>query len=331
MKKMQYLSPTGLKLYNNDKDAFFMNYLCEQRPMREPQTQPMSIGSAFDAYVKSYLHEHLFGKGNDPKYDLQSIFEAQVEPHQRDWAFQHGKYVFEQYKQAGCLADLMLELTKATGEPRFEFEIKGAVSGYREGVSSEIAEVVLLGKPDVHYVNADGQSVVLDFKVNGYCSRTAPSPLSGYLRMRSAGKTNYGMHKNCVPMRVGGMIINVADYLENLGGIVGLDWANQLSIYAWLLGEPVGSEFIVAIDQVVCDASKGGLPSIRFAEHRCRVSAPHQRKLFCHAVEVWEICQSDHFFREMSLEESQARCALLESMTNTQPDPAFDQMMSRSR
>lgn len=330
MRKIEYLSPTGLKLYQSDPEAFYLNYLCDTRPVREPQTQPMSIGSAFDAYVKAYLHEKLFGKGYDPKYELRNIFEAQVEDHHRDWAWTHGKYVFDQYQQAGCLADLMLELSKASGPPRFEFEVRGAVSGYREGVSMEIANVTLLGKPDCHYVSSEGQSVVLDFKVNGYLSRTAPSPLAGYLRMRAAGKTQYGMHKDCTPMRVGGMMINVGNYLENLGQ-TGLDWANQLSIYAWLLGEPVGSEFVVAVDQIVCDATKGGLPAIRIAEHRCRVSPAHQRKLFNIAVEAWDVIHSGHYFRELTLEESQARCALLDSMMVSQPDPAFDALMSRAR
>lgn len=323
MRKIEYLSPTGLKLYENDPEKFFMNYLADVRPPRDPQTQPMAIGSAFDAYVKSYLHEKLFGKSNDPKYAFQALFEAQVEQQWRDWAIQHGKYVFEQYNQAGCLADLMLELSKASSEPRFEFEIKGAINGYREGVSSEIAEVVLLGKPDVHYISSEGQSVVLDFKVNGYCSKKGPSPLSGYLRMRSAGKTMHGMHKECVPMRVGGMVINVATYMETLG-ITGLDWANQLSIYGWLLGEPVGSEFVVAIDQIVCDASKGVLPSIRVAEHRCRVSTSHQRKLFSRAVEVWDLSHSNHFFRDLSLEDSIAKCELLNAMTTQPIDPVFE-------
>src|SRR6185436_14755744 len=134
----------------------------------------------------------------------------------------------------------------------------------------------LLGKPDVHFVNNADHTVILDFKVNGYCSKTGASPNAGYLRLRSAGVTNLGMHKNCQPMMHNGMMINIASYLEDQDD----DWARQLSIYAWLCGCPVGSDFLVAIDQLACKPNAGGLPSIRVAEHRTRVSNAFQWKTF---------------------------------------------------
>lgn len=321
MRKLEYLSPTSISKWLEDPELFYLQYLSENRPPRMPQTQPMSIGSAFDARVKSFLHELLFGKGHDPKYAFEAIFEAQVEPHNRDWAFSHSEYVFEQYKQAGALADLMLDLQMAQGTPRFEFEIKGAVHGYREGITLEMGQegalqhCILLGKPDVHFINKDGASVVLDFKVNGYCSRTAPSPMRGYLRLRSAGKTDLGMHKTCMPMTEKGMTINVSEYLENLN----TDWARQLAIYAWLLGEPVGSRFILAIDQIVCDASRGGLPTIRIAEHRCCSGPKFQHQTFQLACSLWEIVQSGHIFRgtdeePITREMSDARCKALDGV-----------------
>jgi hypothetical protein len=192
MRRPEYLSPTSLALFRKDTTEFYLNYLSDNRPPRIPQNQPMSIGSAFDAYVKSYLHTALFGVGNDPRYGFESLFEAQVEPHNRDWARDHGQYVFNQYKSAGALADLMTELRGAQGEPRFEFEAKGAVNGYREPAVKRLGEVVLMGKPDCHFINNQGAHVILDWKVNGYCSPSAHSPKPGYIRMRSAGKTNHG-------------------------------------------------------------------------------------------------------------------------------------------
>lgn len=308
MRTIQYLSPTSVSLWEQDKQEFYLRYLAENRPPRFPQNQPMSIGSAFDAYAKAYLHENLFGKGNDPRFQLEALFEAQVEPQNRDWAFTHGAYVFDCYKQSGALADLMTELKTAQGEPRFEFEVRGAVHGYREGQFKSLANVVLLGKPDVTFTNAAGAHVIHDFKVNGYCSKSPPSPMQGYLKLRTAGKTNHGQHKSCQPMMVNGMMINVATYLENLNK----DWAQQLAFYAWLCGEPVGSNFIVSIDQLVCDANKGALPAIRTALHRMTVGEKFQNERFGQACDLWEIVQSDHIFRDMSLADSQARCKILD-------------------
>ena len=67
----------------------------------------MSIGSAFDAFLKSHLHKVLFG-GTDPRFELEAIFEEQVESHNRDWAKVHGEYVFNFYRECGALADLHL-------------------------------------------------------------------------------------------------------------------------------------------------------------------------------------------------------------------------------
>jgi hypothetical protein len=308
MRNIEYLSPTSLKIWKTDKEAFYLQYLSDNRPPRLPQNQPMSIGSAFDAYAKSYLYTQLFGAGHNPKYDFEALFEAQVEPQNRDWARQHGAYAFDQYKSCGALADLMLDLKKANGEPRFEFEVRGAVHGYREAEQKQLSQVTLLGKPDVYFINEQGAEVILDFKVNGYCSRYAHSPLAGYVRMRSAGKTFHGTHKACQPMMVHGVTVNVATFLENIQP----DWAAQLAIYAWLCGSPIGSKFITAIDQVVCDATKGHLPALRFAEHRLMISAAFQEQVFRDAIDCWETVQSGWIFRDMSLEDSKARCELLD-------------------
>ena len=59
--------PEGLRnnpeaMFEKDHDEFYLKYLSENRPGRLPQTLPMSVGSAFDARVKSSLHEAIFGK-----------------------------------------------------------------------------------------------------------------------------------------------------------------------------------------------------------------------------------------------------------------------------
>lgn len=306
MKQIEYLSPTSLSLWEKNKEEFYLNYLSDNRPPRMPQTRPMSVGSAFDAFAKSFLHENLFGKGHDPKFELMAIFEAQVEPQNRDWAYEAGKYCFEVYKKSGALADFMLDLQKAVGQPRFELEVRGVIDGQREGISKTVGNMVFLGKPDVFYLNSEGAHVTFDWKVSGYCSKA--SPMQGYVRIRESGKDK-GCHKNAFVMNVKGVMINVAGYLNDWNK----DWARQLSIYAWLCGEEVGSDFIVAIDQLACNADQSPV-SIRVAQHRTRVKKEFQLEVFRLAQECWDIVHSDHIFRDLPIEESKTRCQMLDGM-----------------
>ncbi len=302
MREVKYLSPSQIALYEQSPELYYERYLSDNPPPRAPQNNAMAIGSAFDAYAKAYLHTALFG-GNDPRFELRTIFEAQVEPDLRAWAWDHGKYVFEQYKQSGALADLMLLLQKSH-EPRFEFEVRGAVAGYREGVEGEFGEVVLLGKPDVDFVTDQGVHVILDFKVNGYCSQWPKSPAPYYIRMRGAGRTNFGMHAKCSAMIHNGVDVNVKCGLDDIDK----GWARQLAIYGWLCGEPIGSQFVTIIHQLVCSPNSGGLPTIRVAEHHNFVTRSFQQRVFDQAVELWEIVHSDWYYRDVSREESQRRC-----------------------
>ncbi len=308
MREVQYLSPTSIALWAKNKDEFYLNYLATERAPRFPQTKPMSIGSSFDAYTKSFLHQALFGVNNDPKFAFQTLFEAQVEPQNRDWAIIHGKHAFEEYKKAGALSDLMLELQSAIGSPRFELDVKGAVEGHREGITKNLGPVTFLGKPDVFYINKAGTYVILDFKVNGWCSTRTTSPMAGYCKLRSSSGARGGQHKDCQIMMWGGQMINVAHYLEQLDD----DWARQLSIYGWLCGMNVGQPFIVAIDQLVCSPSGLDFPLVRIAEHRLRVSLEHQWKVFAEAEELWYTIKSGHIFQDMPREESDAKCRALE-------------------
>jgi hypothetical protein len=313
MKKPKHLSPTSLSLFYKNPEEYYLMYLSDKAPDKFPQTKPMAVGSAFDAYAKSYLHEKIFGVGNDPKFELSAIFEAQVEPQNRDEAKKAGEYCFEIYKKSGALGDLLLDLSKAVGPPKFELEVKGVINGYREGVTLDVGGVHLLGKPDVFYINKLGAHVVFDWKVNGYYSAYNISPMQGYVRLREQG-TNKGQHKSCQLMSHNGVMINIGQYLEQLNE----DWARQLGIYGWLCGEDIGNDFIVAVDQLVCKPlDMAPRPAIRVAEHRLRISREFQWKTFAQAQRAWEIANSNHFFRDMSFEDSAARCATLDQMAES--------------
>lgn len=303
---MRPLSPTGVSLFEQDQDAFYLKYLAKVKPERSLQTQPMAVGSAFDAFVKSYLYQRLVGENS--AYEREALFEAQVEPHQRDWAKAAGEHCFLFYRDSGALDQIIRELRGGIGKPRFEFEISGEIEG-----------VPLLGKPDIFFMSKEGARVIYDWKINGYCARSVISPMKGYLRLFPGNK----QHKDCAPMVVKGVEINVAEFLEDLNP----DWARQLSMYSWLLGEQVGSQFIIAgIDQIAC---KPGIPpALRVANHRLRISEEYQVGLMDRIKQIWEQVHSDHFFRNLTEEESNVRCLMLEQQAETLAnDPEFDALL----
>ena len=283
---MKYLSPTSIRLFSDDPELFYLRYIAKNRQPREPQTLPMSIGSAFDAFVKSYLYGVCVGKG-DGQFELRTLFEEQVEECNWDWAWENGKSLFEEYKRVGCLGDLMIELKQAVGEPRFEVT-----------VNSEVEGVPLLGKPDVFFINKTGTRVVYDWKVNGYCGKALKSPMPGYVKLRDKGGVK--AHKDCHLLLYKGVMINAATWLTG-------PWADQLTIYSWLLGEEVGSEGVVfGVDQIC------GGPRLRFATHRLRVQPEYQYRLLELVKHVWACVEENWIFRDLSQEDSVARGLLLE-------------------
>lgn len=302
MRTPKYLSPTSLNKWETDPEEFYLQYLADQRPPRMPQTEPMAVGSAFDAYIKNYYHKALFDTV-DPRFEFETIFEDQVDKHNRDWARDAGKYVFECYKTSGALADLLTELQASESEPRFEFKLQSEING-----------VPLLGKPDLFFIHKSGVPIILDWKVNGFCSKYAKSPNRGYLRVRDGwtgvpSRNANAIHRDAHPMSHNGVIINIAECLETTCK----EWATQLGTYAWLCGAPIGSEFVVAVDQIVAKPYIPNRPKLRIAEHRALICKNYQLKTIARYSELWEIIHSNHIFRDLSFEDSSIRCSTLDN------------------
>ncbi len=305
MRKREYLSPSSIAKWKESPEMYYMKYLSEIKIPREKQTQPMSVGSSFDAYVKSDLYSRLVGKG-DPKYSFEALFESQVEAHNRDTALVDGKYCYNFYTKCGALGDLLIEMQSSLGEPKFEFDLGGRINYAGR-------EVVFFGKPDVFFINKDGGHVVLDFKVNGFYAKSGISPMKGYLRLHPGCVR----HKDCVVGEKFGFKINTKHKLcdDNMDQ----SWAAQLSVYSWLCGLEVGSDWIAAIDQVACRPPTKSdwiqdRPQIRIAQHRLLVSHEFQKQFFADAADLWEIVNSEHIFRQMSFDESKGRCEVLDAM-----------------
>jgi hypothetical protein len=298
MRAPKYLSPTSYQMFWKDRSEFYLRYMADERPPRIPQTQPMSVGAAFDAYIKSFLHEHLHGPG-DPKYALSSLLESQIEPQNMAFATAAGLRCFEDYISS-ALNDLMVEIALASGKVRFEFTISDTISG-----------VPLLGKPDMYFQTKD-TSVVLDWKVNGFCSTRTTSPAPGYIEVSDTGRC----HKDCREIVVSGLRINGATTLEKCNR----EWAEQIAIYLWLLGEPIGTTAIAAIDQLI------GPPPMRVARHRVRISSAFQTELITRLVFVWKCITTGNIFFEMSPEDSCAKMRELDMQYRAHSSGTVDEV-----
>jgi len=304
MRCPEFISPSQLSLWEDNREEWYLRYASEIAAPRIPQANFMAIGSSFDAYVKSALHEALNGKGSDPQYEFDAIFCDQVEPHNRDWAREHGLYVFDCYKKTGAYDELLQVLSSSIYAPQFEFKVTGLIEG-----------VPLLGKPDLQFVHKDGAHVILDWKVSGYCSKTATSPCKNYRLVRDGwdesvappSRGSNKAHKDYKPLDWKGVEIHNG-WLEDANH----DWADQLAIYSWMLGEAVGDEnVIVYIDQIVAKPT-GKLPLLRIANHRARISAIHQQNLLARLQSFWKSITSGYIFLELSREDNDARCTMLE-------------------
>lgn len=314
------LSYSALQLFESDEEEFFLKKLAPTRVESLPQADFMSVGSAFDAYEKADLHTACFGPGYDPQYEFEALFEDQVEPHNRDFARAAGLHVFGCYKQSGAHDDLLKLLLKSIEPPRFESKVEGLIDG-----------VPWLGKPDLRFMlqfpDFDPIRIVLDWKVKGYCSKHGASPSQGFMLCRDGydaialglnatkacpqGKqsgSHNTEHKKYMAFNHRGLTINQA-YMEQTTP----DYADQISSYGWLLGEPIGDENVVAwIDEIICKYMGGAPPLMRVATHRARVSQHHQFKLRDRIKACWASIESGHVFSGMSREDSDARCETLE-------------------
>lgn len=305
MREVKYLSPTSIGLWKKDRTEFYLTYLADKRPPRIPQSCPMAIGAAFDAYIKSYLYGALIGSTKGTDFEFERLFENQVEVQNRDWAKKHGAHVFASYRSSGALADLLLELSAAR-DVQFEFKVENRVAH-----SACIDGVPLLGKPDIQFYTKAGERVVHDWKVNGYCGKGTTSPKKGYINLYETDGNKKGAHKEVVKLTTNGLTINGTHYMEEINE----DWATQLAIYSWILGAPVGSKFVCMIDQIVAKNSGNEFPILKTAIHRNRVSDNYQEALYAQLVIIWTRIQKgpEYIFDDLSHEESAARCAVLDA------------------
>jgi hypothetical protein len=296
MRKPKYLSPTAISMWDANRQEFYMNYLAEQRVDKIPQTLPMAIGSGFDALIK---------------YDLNpaggNLFDKQVEP-QNHSVLEDCQHIFDAYRNTTLYKALKAELQTVT-DADFEFKQERVVGG-----------VPLLGKPDAYYRVA-GVGVILDWKVNGYMSKSNVSPNKGFMFCedmytdRTHTRTHMTTHKAVLLSDFKGLTVTSCYFDE-----INTTWALQLAIYGWLMGETPGTPFIGQIDQIACSGAKrtvDGRPDMRLARYRSLIGCDYQQRLVEKIKVIWKSIELGHIFTDMSYEDNLLKINELERMAAT--------------
>lgn len=324
MRKPKYISYSALSKFEEDPDEWCMRYLVDERPPREAQGEAAGVGSAFDARVKAHMYEHTYGKNYKPEqYSYEVLFEKQVEEHNRDFAGPAGDHVFEAYRIAGFLDKLKELADKSSIPPQYEFRVEREIEG-----------VPLLGLPDgymrIPVEDTQGDetlAIVLDFKVNGYCSKSSTSPNQGFLLCRDGyeakkqSRSHNTTHKLAEPRDYKG--VQIGGYMEDSSEA----WASQLSGYGWCLGEPIGSEnTILMIHQVVAKPIPEARPLLRVAEFAGPCREPYQQHLVKRYQKCWNAIETGHVFSDLSREESDQRFEMINKTAShyvNSPDETF--------
>lgn len=287
-----YLSPSALALFEKNPDGYFVRYLCPIKQPRDPQTDPMSVGSAFDALVKNRISVDLWGheRTEADEFRIRDLVVKQCEPHTLPESLRIACILFEQYRECGAYDQLMEVINVSAERPRMEFDVVGTVGG-----------VPLLGKPDLHFHTALGGHVITDWKVSGSCSKCGVSPQQGYMIARDChgSRTHMQPHKKFVRESHHGMFVNKVPMNETTDY-----WADQLCTYAWALGEKVGSQdFACRIEQL---AVRPGFKT-KCVVHQALVDETYQYELLARYQRCWQAVQENHIWQDLTKSESRQR------------------------
>ena len=283
MRKLLHVSPSMLQTREESEQEFYIKYRSDTRPDREPQTLPMAIGSAFDAEVKAFLLHRFFGKNQTENYER--LFEAQVEAHNRDSGRAFGKLYFDQYRDLGGLAEMVLLLERAKIAPLVEIELQKKLINF-DGVP-----IPVIAKPDLAGTGKDEQAatrLVHDWKVN------KGSPAAGYVKSLPKGLP----HKDTFVINEPTSGIPLATHAH-----AGAKWDNQLSFYGICLfsqssdskagSGSLGSaghttDFVGSIDQITHDGAPGPKTRVNLFRKMFRAEA-----LADYAVRVREFWEAE--------------------------------------
>lgn len=192
------VSCTQIDKFTKSPQEWFDEYIL--RLPRFPQTQAMSVGSGFDSYCKHKLCMDLFGPNDEQTIAMAAQFESSVEEHNRDFARNAGAYCLKRYIEIGRYAELLAFL-ETQDAVYFESSIEVPVGIVVAEIDREMSKrtgrafiapgtarpdtVDFIMKPDCFSIRVEGGTVIptiLDWKVNGFCSKKGGTPEKGYYK-----------------------------------------------------------------------------------------------------------------------------------------------------
>jgi hypothetical protein len=287
MKLPKYLSPSSLKTAMKQPYTFYLTRLVDDPIAREPQSLPGAMGSAFDVFVKLMLV--VKGRVDLKPYQLQTrLIDSCYDPTMRaEYAEMDLPTMFykmsveEQHRKAVkddasalmvnyCKSSLFLDLAFHDIEIHRYFSVLGD--------NNIIVPIFMKGDASVTVMTTkDNYEVVpLDWKVTGYGSKTGASPTAGYKRIWSIENGLEGPHPDYTP--------------DRSMALVDESWADQLCVYGWGMGRPIGLPFRAIIHQLVFRPS-----GWRIAEFDSWVTTETQLRLRDKFTVLWSDLQSGRF------------------------------------
>jgi len=272
----------------------------------------MAFGSAFDSFVKHALVRHLYGEQavqRGEPYHLETLFASTVDPEQQAWAWETGKWAFSKYQEFGAFDALLSEMKDAKSLPKFEDNLNATIT------LPSGTQIPLHGYPDGWYRNAEDQLIILDWKCNGYKAKSNISPRKHYILQRP----KLTPYKTATVKEFNGITINEGICFSE----VSPEWATQILLYSWMLGEPVGHSPVVAqIDQILLKPSKTEqeilTPGCRIVTYRSLILEEFQQKVISQLEDVWKAVQRGSIYLNMDEEEAHQRVQQMAKLTQMQ-------------
>ena len=267
----------------------------------------MAVGSAFDAYVKAALNYVLYGTAVSPKFEFGEIFESQVEPQNRDFALKAGKHVFRAYKLTGLSTNCFL----CSDNPSSRRDSSSRSMGHCRCSLHRKAGLPLRARlwagSDPLHPGLESSGLLLEV-----CCQPVEGlyALPGRLPEREAEQESHNTeHTNFLEYNHRGLTVN-AGYMEHCND----EYADQLCLYGWLLGEKPSDENVVGMIEEIVSKPANPTPLLRVANHRARVKADYQQKLLERVGRCWQAITTGNVFPDLTPEENTGRREVLEDM-----------------
>lgn len=334
-----FYSPSQLGMFISNRREYYLQYLCDKKAPKIPQTEPMAIGGAFDSHLKRALAVRYYGREDSRvaiggEYDLSFMLNHAIESHlDFDKIAGYGYALFKKYCDFGWYNRLISEIDKADpkslmmeGVVRRVFspqEIKAFDPNYDESLGG----FELYGKPDICFT-IDGVWHIYDAKVNGFFSSS--SPIKGHVSKSTDGCA----HKDCIlGTTTSGIVVDISGYFDSV-------YNRQIGCYNLCLGG--SGDYVAGIEQISCREATSrtqesavlmrGNTRVAITCASSRVLRPHSE-----AVSVMRDFAYMHdrikrgwIFDDLSLEENNAVCRELDLQSSGfGTDSEFDSVCGR--